>query len=112
MLTSGADVSRFPSRRCRCPCRRRTGLLLQGESRRGTPLINFLHGYLNYHIEHHLFPDLPLRQYELAQSRLKAICEKHGVPYKEESVFKRVRMAVDVMVGKSNLQPMASPTES
>jgi fatty acid desaturase len=71
----------------------------------GTPLINFLHGYLNYHIEHHLFPDLPLRQYELAQSRVKAICKKHGVPYREESVFKRTRMAVEVMVGKTSLRP-------
>ncbi len=70
----------------------------------GTPLINFLHGYLNYHIEHHLFPDLPLRQYELAQSRLKDICAKHGVPYREESVFKRARMAIDVMIGKTSLQ--------
>ena len=52
----------------------------------GTPLRNFLHGYMNYHIEHHLFPDLPLRQLELAQSRLKAICNKHGVPYRQESV--------------------------
>jgi fatty acid desaturase len=71
----------------------------------GTPMINFLHGYMNYHIEHHLFPDLPLRQYERAQSRLKDICAKHGVPYREESVFRRARMAVDVMVGKTSLQP-------
>ena len=78
----------------------------------GTPLINFLHGFLNYHIEHHLFPDLPLRQYELAQSRLKAICEKHGLPYREESVFKRLRMAVDVMVGKANLQPIVTATSA
>ena len=71
----------------------------------GTPLRNFLHGYLNYHIEHHLFPDLPLRQYELAQARVKAICRKHGVPYRAESVFKRARMTIDVMVGKASLKP-------
>ena len=73
--------------------------------RTGGSLCNFLHGYMNYHIEHHLFPDLPLRQYERAQSRLKTICRKHGVPYREESVFRRMRMTVDVMVGKTSLQP-------
>lgn len=74
----------------------------------GTPLVDFLHGYLNYHIEHHLFPDLPLRQYELAQTRLREICEKHGVPYRQESVWRRLRMAVDVMVGKASLQPVVT----
>ena len=34
-----------------------------------------MHGWLNYQIEHHVWPDLTLRQYRRAQPRLKALCE-------------------------------------
>ncbi len=62
-----------------------------------------LHGYLNYQIEHHLWPDLPPAAYTRAAPRVKAICEKHGVPYVQESVWKRLKQTVDVMVGKRSM---------
>jgi fatty acid desaturase len=70
----------------------------------GGDLRDFAHLWLNYQIEHHLWPDLPMRQYALIQPRVRAICEKHGVPYVQESVFVRVRKMVDVAVGKSSMR--------
>ncbi len=60
---------------------------------------DFLHGWLNYQIEHHLFPDLTCRQYQLAQPEVKAICEKHGVPYVQESIFKRMNRCLNILAG-------------
>ena len=34
---------------------------------------------------------------------MREICAKHGVPYVQESVFRRVRKLVDVMVGKTSM---------
>ena len=64
---------------------------------------DFLHGWLNYQIEHHLWPDLSMRQYQRAHPRVKAICAKHGVPFVQESVFKRAKKLVDVMVGRTSM---------
>jgi len=72
--------------------------------RTGGNLNDFLHGWLNYQIEHHVWPDLSMKQYQIAAPRLKAICEKHGVPYVQESVFTRLRKTVDVMVGRSTMR--------
>jgi fatty acid desaturase len=65
----------------------------------GGDVNDFLHGFLNYQIEHHLFPDLPPRQYQRIQPRVKAICEKYGVPYVQEPLWKRVRQLWGVAVG-------------
>jgi hypothetical protein len=35
---------------------------------------------------------------------VKAVCAKHGVPYVQESVFRRVKKLVDVMVGKTSMR--------
>ena len=67
--------------------------------RTGGDVNDLLHGWLNYQIEHHVWPDLSMRQYQLAQPRLRAICERHGVPYLQQSVFARVVMLWKVMVG-------------
>jgi fatty acid desaturase len=62
-------------------------------------LEDFLTGGMNYQIEHHLFPDLSLVQLRLARPRLKRICERYGVPYKEEPVFPRVIQTFNMMAG-------------
>jgi hypothetical protein len=58
----------------------------------------------NYQIEHHLFPDIPLRQYQLIQPEIKALCSKYGVPYVQESVFKRTWMLVQICVGTASMK--------
>jgi hypothetical protein len=95
---------------------------------------DFWHGFLNYQIEHRKFPedeflilvhfiqthqilnlnsdvwpDLSMRQYQLAAPRLQAICEKYGVPYVQESVWIRLRKTMDIMVGKATMRSF--PTE-
>ena len=69
----------------------------------GGDLNDFLHGWLNYQIEHHLFPDLPMRQYARIQPEVKAICAKHGVPYVQESVWVRLRKTVAVAIGDASM---------
>jgi fatty acid desaturase len=70
----------------------------------GGDLRDFLHGFLNYQIEHHLFPALPPRAYQRVQPKVKAICEAYGVPYVQESVFKRFRKLANIMVGKTSMK--------
>ncbi|MEN9758015.1 MAG: hypothetical protein RL755_2202, partial [Pseudomonadota bacterium] len=63
----------------------------------GTNTLDFLHGWLNYQIEHHLWPEMTASQYQKAQPLVKAICEKHNIPYIQESVFTRLRKTLDIM---------------
>lgn len=74
----------------------------------GSDLQDFMQGYLNYQIEHHFWPDLPLLKYRQAAPRLKAICRKHGVPYIEESVFRRFGKLWSIMMGDSDMRRSAS----
>jgi fatty acid desaturase len=69
---------------------------------------DFFHGFLNYQIEHHLWPDLPPRVYQKLQPKVRAVCEKHGVPYVQQPLFQRVRKLVDVLVGKAAMQKSAT----
>jgi fatty acid desaturase len=64
---------------------------------------DFLHGWLNYQIEHHLFPNLPLSQYQKMQPKVKELCQKHNIEYRQESVFKRVKMTIELLVGKTKM---------
>ena len=70
----------------------------------GTDAIDFAHGWLNYQIEHHVWPDLSMLQYQRGAPKLKAICKKYGVPYVQENVFTRLRKTVDIMVGKASMK--------
>ncbi|MFN4151978.1 MAG: fatty acid desaturase, partial [Candidatus Sericytochromatia bacterium] len=65
---------------------------------------DFLHGWLNYQIEHHVFPDIPMLKYQQYQNRIKEICEKYNIPYVQESIFTRFRKCVDIMVGKTSMK--------
>ena len=75
----------------------------------GSDPIDFAHGFLNYQVEHHVWPDLSMLQYQRGAPRLKAICEKYGVPYVQESVWERTRKTLRIMVGKTTMRPF--PTE-
>ena len=70
----------------------------------GTDAKDFLQGYLNYQIEHHVWPDLPLLKYRQAAPQLKAICRKHGVPYIEESLFRRFGKLWAIMMGDTHMR--------
>jgi fatty acid desaturase len=72
--------------------------------RTGGDLVDYAHLWLNYQIEHHLFPDIPMRKYQEVQPKVKALCEKYGIPYVQESVFSRVKKMVDIAVGKTSMR--------
>jgi len=69
----------------------------------GTDFIDFMHGFLNYQIEHHLFPNMPSSFYQKMQPIVKDICKKHNLEYRQESVFKRIFMSIELMVGNTKV---------
>ena len=69
----------------------------------GTDLIDFLHGFLNYQVEHHLFPSMPNSYYQKMQPIVKEICKKHNLEYRQESVWKRFFMTIELMVGNTKV---------
>ena len=74
-------------------------------------LNDFLHGWLNYQIEHHCWPQLSMLSYQKAAPELRAICERHGVPYVQNNVFTRLKRTADVMVGKDDMRPFDASWE-
>lgn len=72
--------------------------------RTGTDLIDWSQMWLNYQIEHHIWPDMTMLQYRKAQPKVQEICERYGVPYVEENVFKRVRRMWAVATGQKRMR--------
>lgn len=70
----------------------------------GTDLIDFMHGFLNYQIEHHLWPNLSMLSYQKSAPLVRSICKKHGIPYVKENVFIRLKKTVDIMTGTSSMK--------
>ncbi|MDX8397424.1 MAG: fatty acid desaturase [Mariprofundaceae bacterium] len=69
----------------------------------GSNFNDFFYGWLNYQVEHHLWPDIPLSQYQYVQPKVLEVCKKHGIPYCQDSVFKRLFKAMDIMVGRRSM---------
>ncbi|MCA9600810.1 MAG: fatty acid desaturase [Polyangiales bacterium] len=72
--------------------------------RTGGDLVDYAHLWLNYQIEHHLWPDLPMLRYRQVQPKVKALCEKHGIPYLQEGVLTRAKKMLDVATGKTSMR--------
>ena len=53
---------------------------------KGSPVVDFLLGGLNYQIEHHLFPSMPRPSLKRVQPLVRDFCAELGVPYVECSV--------------------------
>jgi fatty acid desaturase len=101
---TGDDVYRFdsqPRSRAEHVVRQVVGSV---NYRTGGDARDYLHLFLNYQIEHHLFPDLPMRQYQRIQPEVRAICEAHGIPYVQEGVVARFRKLVRVIVGDAKMR--------
>lgn len=103
----GRDVYRFGS-----PCTPKTGewyvrqIVGSVNYQCGNDTVDLLHGWLNYQIEHHVWPDMSMLAYRTLQPQLKQVCKKHGVPYVQESVFTRLRKTVEVMTGQASMLKM------
>ena len=70
----------------------------------GSDINDFLHGWLNYQIEHHLFPDLSIYEYKIIQPKVKELCKKYNIPYVQENVFIRLKKTVDIMTGEKSMK--------
>ncbi len=75
----------------------------------GDDITDFFHLWLNYQIEHHIWPDLPMLKYQQFQPRVKALCEKYDVPYLQQGVLGRVKKMLDVAIGKTTMRRMTTP---
>ena len=47
--------------------------------------------YLNFQIEHHLFPSMPQYNHPIISPRVKALFEKHGVEYDSRPYMECIR---------------------
>ena len=63
------------------------------------PVSDFLQGYLNYQVEHHLFPKESMLCVRCLAPRVRAICDAHNIPYIRQNVFWRFLLTVGTMVG-------------
>merc|ERR1711907_186800 len=71
----------------------------------GSDLYRFsTHGWLNYQIEHHMWPNLSMLSYQKALPLVKEICKRHGVPYIQESVFVRLVKTVGISIGLDSMR--------
>ena len=55
----------------------------------GGAVLHILSGHLSHQIEHHLFPDLPAPRYEQIAPRVRALCERYGLPYNTGSLWRQ-----------------------
>jgi fatty acid desaturase len=69
----------------------------------GNRICDYLHGYLNYQIEHHMFPDLSILHYKLMQPHIKKYCLENGIKYKQQNVFIRLKKTIDIFVGNTSM---------
>ena len=68
--------------------------VLTSRNVRGSRLVDFVLGGLNYQIEHHLFPNMPRPNLRRAQPLIRAFCQHHGLDYTEASLFGSYAQAV------------------
>ena len=61
--------------------------VLTSRNVRGSRLVDFLLGGLNYQIEHHLFPNMPRPNLRHAQPLVRAFCRQHDLAYTEATLF-------------------------
>ncbi len=105
----GDDIYRFEGRTRGRPDFYLRQILGSANFRCGGDLNDAMHGWLNYQIEHHLWPDMTMLQYRRAQPEVKAICARHGVPYVQDSVWKRLGKTVAVIVGDTSMRRWVDP---
>lgn len=69
----------------------------------GDDFTDLNHGWLNYQIEHHMFPDLSPLQYRKIQPLVKEICKKYGIPYIQDTCFKRFWSLLEIGTGMASM---------
>ena len=81
-------------------------------------MTNWWMGYLNYQIEHHLFPEMPQFRFAIIHPRVRAMFEANGLKYDCRDYFAAMRDTFANLneVGQSLSEPsgssMSSPTKA
>ncbi len=76
----------------------------------GSSLIAWLQAWVNYQIEHHLCPNLPLLQLEGMQPEIERICRDHGISYVRQPLPRRFAKMFSIMIGDARMrQQLACP---
>jgi len=70
----------------------------------GNDMIDFFHGYLNYQIEHHMFPDLSCLEYRRLAPFVREICKKYDVQYIKQNIFIRLYYTYRIYVGLDRMK--------
>jgi len=55
----------------------------------GGSLFHVMSGNLSHQIEHHVFPDMPSNRYPEVAPRVRALCERYGIPYNSGSLARQ-----------------------
>ena len=66
--------------------------LLGAANIEGSPLFHVASGNLGYQVEHHLYPDMPSTRYAEIAPRVRAICERYGLPYNTGPLSRQLGM--------------------
>mmetsp|Transcript_102037 Transcript_102037/g.329136 ORF Transcript_102037/g.329136 Transcript_102037/m.329136 type:complete len:450 (+) Transcript_102037:93-1442(+) len=69
----------------------------------GNDFVDIFYGWLNYQIEHHMFPDMTPLQYRKLQPLVKSVCKKHGVQYIQQNGFWRTWKMLRCAVGDDKM---------
>jgi fatty acid desaturase len=62
---------------------------------RGGWFVDHALGGLNYQIEHHLFPTMPMPNLPRAKPLVLAFCHEHGISYHESGLIQSYREVLD-----------------
>jgi fatty acid desaturase len=108
---TGDDIYRFDVGTRGRPDFYRHQLLGTTNYKRGPLLRDFLQMWINYQIEHHIFPNLPPSKYAICAAEVEAICQKHNVPYQWEHLHRRMWRMLDVVVGNTTMLRMTTHNE-
>jgi delta8-fatty-acid desaturase len=66
------------------------------------PLLDFLHGGLNFQVTHHLFPRMPRHNLRRALPFVKRYCEEQGIEYESYAFVKGNRKVLGVLSDVAN----------
>jgi fatty acid desaturase 2 (delta-6 desaturase) len=55
-------------------------------------VVDWWMSYLNFQVEHHLYPSMPQFRHPTISPRVKALFEKHGLEYKSMDYFSAVNV--------------------
>ena len=85
--------------------------VLMSRNVRGSWIVTFALGGLNYQIEHHLFPSMPRPNLHLARPIVREYCRQHGVPYTETGLFRSYLIVIHYLnrVGLRAEDPFQCP---